>query len=275
MQKHIRLLFISIAFILSILSASACSNANHTTDDKKEQSSPIVILHAGGGSDGLNYLNAQETFEGYYQQGYRYFEYDLKLSTDGKLIASHAGEYLEYANPEELTYAEFTALKLFNGYTPANEEWLVQTMISHPDVKIVVDAKMPNIEGDVAVLQRIETLESIYKHDFSANIIPEVFSKEMWDALSETTTFDRYLFSHYKVYYSIDSMLEYFSDERIWGIALPMWSDNYIRTNIYRLKEAGKQIMIFTPSTKEEAAEAFSLGADGIYADTPGIIDLH
>ena len=269
-----RLFFISISFILSILSVGACSNSN-ITNDKKEQSSPIVILHAGGGSNGLSYLNAQETFDDYYQQGYRYFEYDLKLSTDGKLIASHAGEYLEYATPEDLTYAEFTALKLSNGYTPANEEWLVQTMISHPDVKIVVDAKMPNIDGDVAVLQRIETLESIYNHDFSANIIPEVFSKEMWDALSETTTFDRYLFSHYKVYYSIDSMLEYFSDERIWGIALPMWSDNYIRSNIYRLKEAGKLIMIFTPSTKEEAAEAFSLGADGIYADTPGIIDLH
>jgi glycerophosphoryl diester phosphodiesterase len=272
MQKYIQFLFSSLVGMMMTVAVGACSKTGKATEGDKAPTSPIIILHAGGGVNGLRYLNAQETFEGYYQQGYRYFEYDLKLSTDGKLIASHAGEHLGHNSPENLTYHDFTELKLSNGYTPANEEWLVQTMISYPDVKIVVDAKMPDTAGDVAVLQRIEALENIYHHDFSANVIPEVFSKEMWDALKETTSFDRYLFSHYKVYYSIDSMLEYFNDERIWGIALPMWSDNYIRSNIYRLKEAGKQIMIFTPSSKEEAAEAFSLGADGIYVDTPNIV---
>ena len=154
-----------------------------------------VILHAGGGADGLDYLNAQETFELYYSLGYRYFEYDLKLSTDGRLISSHSGEYLDCATPEQLTYEEFKALKLLNGYTPVNEEWLMQTIMEHPDVKIVVDARMPDIAGDIAVLNRIEALESIYNYDISANIIPEIFSKEMWECVSQTTTFNQYLFS--------------------------------------------------------------------------------
>ena len=67
-------------------------------------------------------------------------------------------------------------------------------------------------------------------------------------------------------------MLETFSDERIWGIALPIWSDNYIRSNIYRLKNAGKKIFIFTPTTKAEILEMLALNADGIYLDSPDIL---
>ena len=40
----------------------------------------IVFLHAGGSDNGMTHLNAHETFLEYYSQGYRYFEYDLKLS---------------------------------------------------------------------------------------------------------------------------------------------------------------------------------------------------
>jgi len=122
-------------------------------------------------------------------------------------------------------------------------------------------------------LNRIEALESIYNYDLSANILPEIFSKEMWEAASVSTTFDRYFFSHYKVYYSIEVMLEYFSDDRIWGIALPIWSDNYITSNAHRLKAAEKKLFFFTPTNGEEVARAVSLGADGIYADSPTVLN--
>lgn len=164
-----------------------------------------------------------------------------------------------------------TPFRAYNGYTPANEEWLMETIMQYPDIKIVVDAKMDSTEGDAAVLARLEALESIYNYDISANILPEIFSKEMWDIAKETTTFDGYLFSHYKVYYSVGQILEYFDDPRIVGIALPSYTDNYIRSNIYKFKES-KKIYVFTPLTKEEAADAASMGADGIYLNFPEII---
>jgi glycerophosphoryl diester phosphodiesterase len=226
----------------------------------------ITILHAGGGADGMTHLNAQETFDYYYNLGYRYFEYDLKLSVDGRIIATHAGEHLEVNNPQDFTYEEFKALKLENGYTPANEEWLVQIIQSHPDINIVVDAKMNTTEGDAAVLERLETLESLYNLDMSTNIIPEVFSKEMWDIVKQTTTFDRYLFSHYKVYYTVDTLMEYFSDSRIWGIALPTYTDGDIRANLHLLKQT-KKIFVFTPQSPAEVLDASQMGADGVYLD--------
>ena len=248
---------------------------NDSTDrqiEKTAEEDLIVILHAGGAENDMSYMNAQETFLGYYNQGYRYFEYDLKLSKDGRLIGTHNGEHLENCDFDNISYAEFTALRLSNGYTPVNEEWLMHTIMQYPDVKIVVDAKMPDTQSDAAVLARFEELESIYQYDLSANIIPEVFSLEMWELLQNTTTFDKYFFSHYKVYYTVDMMLEYFEDERIWGIALPLYTDGDIRSQLYKIQQAGKKIFVFTAYSQTDIQDVIDMGANGVYVDYPNII---
>lgn len=168
-----------------------------------------IILHAGGGINNMSYMNAQEPFLYYYNLGYRYFEYDLKLSTDGKIIGTHAFEHLD-VNKYDFTYEEFKELRLTNGYTPVNEEWLIQTIKDYNDITIVVDAKMDDTIEDAKVLQRLEKLESIYKIDISKNILPEIFSIEMWDIVKNTTTFDRYFYSQYKSYYSFETIIENF-----------------------------------------------------------------
>ena len=278
MLKKIAFLFFVLAISFSLLSCTntattyissttaVTSVTTHTQFVTKNPEELIVILHAGGSADGMTHLNAQETFEYYYNLGYRYFEYDLRLSSDGRIIATHAWEHLSLENPENITYEQFKSLRLENGYTPANEEWLMETIRAYPDVNIIIDAKMDSTEGDSAVLARLEELEDIYNLDISSNIIPEVFSKEMWDIVKETTTFNRYFFSHYKVYYTVDTMLEYFDDERIWGFALPSYTDSDIRSQLYRVKET-KKIFVFTPASKDDILDATEMGADGVYLD--------
>lgn len=233
----------------------------------------IVILHGGGGVDGRTQQNAQEMFDVYYSRGYRYFEYDLMLSSDGRLMGLHDGSVLSLEDPYALTYEAFKQLRLPGGYTPVNEEWLIETILTHPDVKIVVDAKMPTTEEDALVLARIEELETLYGCDISANIIPEIFSPEMWEIAQQTTTFDRYFFSHYKVYFGVDTMLEYFGDPAIYGVALPTHTDGWIRSNLYKLKAAGKNIFVFTATTPQEVADAIAMGADGVYVDDPAVVE--
>lgn len=231
----------------------------------------IHILHAGGACNGMTYLNAQEPFEAYYAAGYRYFEYDLMLSSDGRLIGSHGYQHLEVPDGP-LTYKAFKSLRLPGGLTPVNEEWLVETLRTHPELCIVVDAKMDTTEGDVAVLARMEALEAIHGIDLSARIIPEIFSVEMWAEAQACTSFDRYLFSHYKEYYSVDTMLEHFSAPAIWGVAVPTWSDNYIKSNLYKLRDAGKRLFVFTVTNEEELALAREIGAYGIYVNDGDIV---
>lgn len=231
-----------------------------------------VILHAGGAIDGMTYLNAQESFLIYYEQGYRYFEYDFTLSTDGRLIGTHDGEHLGDCDPFCMTYAEFCELRLDGGYTPVNEEWLIDTLRQYPDVKIVVDAKMPTTEQDAEVLIRLEALESVCGIDLSANIIPEVFSAEMWDVLCKHTTFDQYMFSQYKVHYTVDTMLEHFSDDRIRGIALSTYVDGDIRSELWRVQQADKEIWVFTCLDGQDVADAIAMGASGVYVDSPDVL---
>ena len=51
--------------------------------------------------------------------------------------------------------------------------------------------------GGEKVLERLEELASIYNVDISQNIIPEIFSKEMWDIVKESLQYQQYIFSHY------------------------------------------------------------------------------
>ena len=231
----------------------------------------IVILHAGGEDDGLTYLNAQETFSKYYAMGYRYFEYDFQLSNDGRLIGTHSWDYLDVISLD-ISYQEFKELKLSNGFTPVNEEWLIDTICNYPDVRFVIDANMPSTEDDVLVLQRIEEVGKINNVDLSKNIIPEIFSVEMWDIAKVTTTFDKYFFSKYKVPYTFDYVLNTFDDSRIWGIALSTEVDDSFLNNLDKFKNAGKQVLFFTAETSDEVKKLKDYGATGVYVDNPSII---
>lgn len=233
----------------------------------------ITILHAGGSLYGLTYLNSQEAFDYYYNKGYRYFEYDLKLSSDGKVIGTHYWEHLNIQNPSAIPYEEFLNLKLAHNLTPVNEEWLAKTIKKFPDVKIIVDAKMDEDESDAAVLKRIEKLEDLYNIDLSSNIIPEIFSKEMWEMVKEKTSFDKYIFSHYKVYYTSQQIIEYFSDQKFWAVAISINADAYFVKGIPEIKATGKKLLVFSPTTKTEADFSLEqLSADMLYLDNPNIL---
>ncbi len=259
-MKKITALILAAVVIFGSLSFSSCQKEKGLT----------VILHAGGGKEGLTYLNATETFYEYYEAGYRYFEYDLMLSSDGRIIGSHGGEHLGGADPEDITYAEFKGLTLTNGLTPVTEEWLVEIIRNYPDVKIVVDAKMPTTEGDAAVLIRLCELEAVYGTDISKSIIPEVFSLEMWELIKDKTDFYGYFYSQYKVYYNTQMILDYFgSEERIIGVCFPDYVDSDLRAGFSLLKEAGKEIYIFTCDDKKELEYIKEIGASGYYADFP------
>ncbi|MBQ8140886.1 MAG: hypothetical protein IJ038_04225 [Clostridia bacterium] len=224
-----------------------------------------LILHAGGGDD-LTYLNSQETFYRYYDMGYRYFEYDLKLLCNGRVVGTHNWEYLDVDEVFRLTYDDFISLTLVNGYTPINEEWLMQTIAQYEDVIFVIDSKMDTDEDDLRVLRRLEELAEADGLDISDRIIPEIFSKEMWDEAKETLSFNRYLFSLYKVDYDMEQILEYFDDERIVGVSVSLYCDESLKNQLYRVKES-KYLCVFSVTTESEIREAIDMGADALYVD--------
>ncbi len=263
--------FILLLILLTVLFSSCAQKSSPTVTTADDL---CVILHAGGELDGMRLLNCQEAFYTYYALGYRYFEYDLKLSSDGRLIATHSWEHLS-GGYDGMSYADFLALELEGGYTPVNEDWLVTMLTEYPDVTVIVDAKMENTLRDAEVIKRIATLQQIHGIDLSDRIIPEVFSVEMWEAIREETSFNRHLFSRYKEYYDISTVIENFLVEKFIGIALPYdYLDGYYKENIPYLQQKGYRIFMFGINTAEDVIGAIELGADTVYVDNIGILPV-
>ena len=140
--KSLKMLFIGTLLAASLALAS-CGGG--------ETTSCTVILHAGGGADGLRYLNAQETFYTYYDLGYRVFEYDLKLSSDGRLIGTHSGEHLS-GFYDGMDYQSFLSLRLSNGM-----EWsLDEKKFYHTDsdTSVIREYFFDKESGDIAYTGR-------------------------------------------------------------------------------------------------------------------------
>ena len=193
----------------------------------------------------------------------------MKLSSDGRVIATHSWEHLA-GGYDGIAYADFLTLTLDGGYTPVNEDWLVEMLLAYPDVTVVADAKMADTIGDAAVIQRLYALQAERGIDLSSRIVPEVFSIEMWQALADTTDFDGYLFSRYKEYYSIGDVVAAFPRDRFIGIALPYgYLDGYYKENIAYLQSLGYRIFMFDIYGQEDVRGAAAIGADTVYIDSP------
>ncbi len=263
-------LVFTLSFIIFILLAlTSCAIPQLTVIDPKEVT---AILHAGGALDGMRLLNCQEAFYTYYELGYRLFEYDLKLSCDGRLIATHSWEHLT-GGYDGISYDDFLALELEGGYTPVNEDWLIEMLNEYPDVTVIVDAKMDTTLLDAEVIKRLEALEDIHGIDLSDRIIPEVFSIEMWEIIRETTSFTQHLFSRYKEYYSIGTIIENFPTECFIGVALPYdYLDGYYKDNIAYLQESGYRIFMFGINDADDVIGAIEIGADTVYVDNTDML---
>ncbi len=272
-----RKIILVLTLVLCLLAAFSCAPQEPPSPPEPQLkiTAPAdlsVILHAGGMLDGMRLLNCQEAFYHYYEQGYRTFEYDLKLSSDGRLIATHSWEYLARGY-DGITYADFLALSLEGGYTPVNEDWLVEMLAAYPDVTVIVDAKMDTAEGDAAVIRRLYDLQAERGIDLTSRIVPEIFSVEMWEMLSDEVSFSRCLFSRYKEYYSIGTVVESFPPDRFIGIALPYsYLDGYYKDNIAYFQECGYRIFMFGVETDEDVLGAAAIGADTVYVDSPALL---
>ena len=262
--------FLQVILILILCLLTSCQK--ETKPAQLYDYDKTLIMHGGGGAGEYTYLNSQETFEYYYKKGLRYFEYDLKLSIDNRLIATHGGEYLPPYDYNNILYDDFIKLELSNSFTPVNEDWLIDTIKKYPDVKFVIDAKMNTTVDDARVLQRFEELETIHNIDLSDNIIPEVFDLDMWNILKDTTSFNEYFYSQYKHYYTVIDIIHYFSDERISSYCFDKTA-NFTKEDYDVLKRNNKKINFFTINTKEDEEQARYLGVDGYYIDFLDILE--
>lgn len=135
----------------------------------------IVVAHAGGAIDGIDYTNSREAVERTLAGGCRFIELDLVPSAEGHLIAFHTNfdmpDTLYSSDPPSL--AEFTGKKIWGRYTPLTIEDIDTLMRAHPQMILVVDKT-----DDPDLLDR-------YFAPYRDRVMVECFSMERFVAVSK------------------------------------------------------------------------------------------
>lgn len=166
---------------------------------------PGLIAHAGGIIDGYEYTNCVEALESSLNDGYKYVEIDLLISSDGYPVAVHDWEmfneatgFPEYGN-EALNYDEFVSRKLYGKYTPITYREIIYYLDKNPDWILVTDKL-----DDVDVL-------NTYFAEYKDRMLVEAFSFDAYVKLTAANfraMFSSYVgHSHYLLAYSLENMI--------------------------------------------------------------------
>lgn len=231
------------------------------------------VLHASGqinvNGKTYDYTNSIDNFIDCYNAGFRYFEYDFILSTDGKVIGAHDYRYMpEYESTgiDYQTHCNYLILGKLKGVTV---ERLIEVLYSREDAYIVLDIK----EGQtVSVIDElVKELNEFGHSELIKNFIPQLYTYEMYQTLESDYSFERYIYTNYISGYSIDQIKSYFSaDEKVFAITL--W-DYYSKYDILELRNENFEVYLHTINQPNKIQEAFDKGATGVYTDNTNVYD--
>lgn len=126
-----------------------------------------VITHAGGGLQGLDYLNCKEAFRYYYMAGNRVFEYDVERLYSGEYIISHNKGFVE------LIDGRFSPITLDN---------IIENLKIYEDIIVVFDCKFREkgcfLEKILPYIEKINALNRVIIQVFDEEDIQSV--QKVW-----------------------------------------------------------------------------------------------
>ena len=118
------------------------SNISKNFNDYKKDTSRF-IAHAGGEIDGNRYTNSKESLDLNYDRGFRLFELDIILTSDGKFVAAHDWKYwakiINYIGEIPVSQEQFLSQKIYGKYTPLDMDSINEWFKIHPDAILVTD----------------------------------------------------------------------------------------------------------------------------------------
>jgi len=145
------------------------------------------IAHAGGSIDNYVYTNSLESLQKNYSLGARYFELDLLLTSDKKIVAAHDWvswkQRTKYEGVVPPNLENFLNYKIDEKFTPLSQNEIIDWFIKHPNTTLVTD-KLDNalliketfkkIQNNLIIeLFTEKSIEEAIKHNFSKILISQ------------------------------------------------------------------------------------------------------
>ena len=257
--------YVNIALIIigSILMMPIITNAN-----------PLMIAHAGGGIDGVQYTNSIEALDASYARGFRYFEIDFSWTSDHQLVCLHDWEKrfklnFGYKTKAVLSLQQFEELlEKQHLRHPCTLKTLAAWVSLHPDGFIITDVKYDNIEAIKHITEKYP--------DLVKNLIPQFYQPHEYQVLKDMG-FDKLIWILYQFEGKKSSIPDYAKDMELFAISMranqvkKKWARQLIINNqsifiytVNKLKDLKKLINkhsvsgIYTDFLKIEQAQSIS-----------------
>ena len=122
------------------------------------------VAHALGGIEGFAYTNSKEALENSYNNGFRIFEADVKLTSDKKLVLVHGWTKKDYKQRLGLEYNEenpvmdyetYMSSKIQEKYTPLSFKDLADFIKEHKDMYVMIDIGNKSYEETKEIYSKI------------------------------------------------------------------------------------------------------------------------
>lgn len=236
-----------------------------------------MVAHAMGGIEGLTYTNSYDAFVANYEKGFRVFEVDLLLSSDGKLVARHEwgegftqqlGEQDKLAADRQgavLTHAEFKAAKIQDIYEPLDWIDVLELMEQYPDAYIVTDTKQSTSEEIQRIFKQIVDEAKSKNPELLERIVPQIYNRAMWEPVERIYPFDSVIFTLYQTHETDEEVVAFAEEKELAAITM---SDTRANAGlIQELNRIGVSSYIHTINDPETIAKFKKMGAYGFYTD--------
>ncbi|WP_135551817.1 phosphatidylinositol-specific phospholipase C/glycerophosphodiester phosphodiesterase family protein [Paenibacillus cymbidii] len=231
-----------------------------------------MIAHAMGSIDGKAYTNSYEAFMTNYNRGYRLFEVDLTMTSDGEIAARHDWTHamqpgLPAGAGETPTLSQFKQARIYGKYQPLSWKDIITLMAKYPDVYVVVDAK----ETDLPLLSQLFATmiadAAVVDPAILQRVVPEIFTPEMYTVVMAEIPFPHFLYSLYRTHASADSIVAFVKDRQITAVAMPVSRTVVSPTLLHRLNKLGVKSYVHTVNNPVMMRWLQKAGAYGFYTE--------
>lgn len=122
------------------------------------------VAHALGGIDEFAYTDSKEALENSYNNGFKIFEADIKLTSDNKLVCVHGWTEKDYKERLGIEYNEespimdydtFMSSKIQGKYTTLSFKELAQFIEQHNDMYVMIDIGNKSYEETKEIYTKI------------------------------------------------------------------------------------------------------------------------
>ncbi|HPQ87124.1 MAG TPA: glycerophosphodiester phosphodiesterase family protein [Gammaproteobacteria bacterium] len=258
MKKPTRIIIVSIIiFLLAFIIFNRFF-------DVKPIRKPLFIAHAGGGINGLIYLNSLEAINHNYEFGLRYFEMDFNWTSDNELVLIHdwSRTYQRLfgkSSKEPPTLKEFMTFEMSFSQTQLSLNQFANWMENHPDAILVADIKKNNLEG---LKKIIKTIKNPYQR-----IIPQMYKLEEYQQIINLGFNKKnIMFAMYKTLELNSDIVEFLKTKELYAISVQPKKE-YFETLLKQFGFRDLTIYTLTLNNPEEFQKLVNEGVDGTVTD--------